>query len=549
MIILGVNGWIERGHDASAALIVNGEPIYAVEEERLIREKHAYDRVPVTATQFCLDYAGISPDEIDKIGVSWNFPFLYKLHRREWAGSQTLSSYLFGSEEYAQKIEYVDHHFAHACGAYFPSGYNDALVLIIDGQGETFSTSLWWGEGSHLTFIKGYNVNRSFGYLYSAATKHAGFRIGDEGKTMGLSAYGSPGYKEFLEKIMYMDKNGELFTEIKSTPDPSCIDEEGEIIEQWHNHFEKQILPSKIPLRQVEGNQCYADLAASVQMMLQEMVVTVVTKYTKKLNTKNVCIAGGVGLNCQLNGEILSLPVVDNVFIQPAANDGGTSLGAALALCSTNGEDIKRNMNVYMGPEFNNKYIEQCIEKRGLPYRKCSAVEKETASLLAENKVIAVFQGRLEFGPRALGNRSVLADPSSLQIKDRVNVLKGRELWRPLAPSILTEQQEEYVSSGYVSPYMTIAFPVTNITVESAPAIVHVDKTARIQTVPKDHNVTFWNTIRHFEQLTDLPIVLNTSFNKRGEPIVCTPDDALNTFIKMKLDHLVMGSYIVDYRE
>lgn len=544
MKILGINGWTVRGHDGGAALIDDGKLKFAIEEERLVGIRHAYDRIPYESIKMICEEENICIDDIDKVAIGWNYPVLWKMFGEEFISKEEMSKCLFNTERFADKIVYVDHHLAHACSAFYPSNFTDAIVLVIDGQGELIATSVFVGKRKENNLKKVYETQTSLGYFYAAVTEHIGFYSGQEGKTMGLASYGKPIYIETLRNFISADKEGKI--KCSFVIDKKSKDEEVETITKW-----SEILSTIIPKRTGKISEVsdeilpYADLAASAQKLLEEILVNMVSYYCNKHGISNVAIAGGVGLNCAANGIISELPCVNKVFTQPAANDGGISLGAALAVAKECNEDINFEMIPYQGNQFTDEQIEQSLKDKKISYRKSECISKEIAKLVSEGKIVANFQGRLEFGPRALGNRSILADPRKSEMLYKLNVLKGREVWRPLAPAVMFEVQENFFNTSQFSPYMTINCEVLKEAQAKIEAVTHVDGTARIQSVSEEYNPLFYAIIKEFYRLTGIPVIINTSFNIKGEPIVDTPEEALKSAIAMKLDYLAIGSFIV----
>lgn len=547
MKILGLNGWTVRGHDGGASLLVDGKLKFAIEEERLVGLRHAYDMIPKKSIEMILNEEQIDMNDIDKIAIGWNYPELWSMFGSRFISKSEVSMELFGTDAYSDKIEYVEHHVAHACSAFYPSGFDKALVLVLDGQGEYIATSVFIGNRSSKKLRKIYETPISLGYFYAAVTEHIGFHSGQEGKTMGLAPFGEPTYLEELKKYLYADDEGKLHCcfSIKK----KSKDEEEETIETWSK------LLSKIIERRCEGITeinsdviPYANLASSCQKLVEEILTKIVVYNCRKCNVKNVAIAGGVGLNCAASGILSELPEVDEIFTQPAANDGGISLGAAIKIAVDNGEMVKFEMLPYQGNSYSDEYIQDFVKNCNYNYIESKYVEKDIAKFVASGCIVANFQGKLEFGPRALGNRSLIADPRKMHMWLRLNKLKGREVWRPLAPAVLFEKQGEFFTSKKFSPYMTINSRILKEKQKYLEAVTHVDGTARVQSVTLEYNPRFYSIIKEFYNLTGIPVVINTSFNIKGEPIVATPENALKSAVAMKLDYLAIGNYIIDLK-
>lgn len=544
MKVLGINGWSERGHDGGASLIVDGKLLFSVEEEKLICKRHAYDTLPLESIKACLNYGNITMDDIDKVVIGWNYEKLYEMLGKKFISKEEMSKALFNDEKYADKIEYLTHHQAHAYSAFIPSNYDKALVLIVDGQGEYMGTSVYLADRNSKNLKLLMETPVSLGYFYTGITKQIGFKGGEEGKTMGLASYGEPTYVEELRKLINLDENGNINCAFHI--DKVGKDEEKASLEKW-----KELLSNIIPKRNgkiievTEDILPYANLAKSSQVILEEIMCGLIKKYVKETGVHDVCIAGGVGLNCPTSSAVENMEEVSSVFVQPAANDGGISLGAAIKGAIDLGDDVKIEMIPYLGPEYSNKEIEKALKEKDYNYDEFDNIEEVIARLLAEGKIVANYQGRLELGPRALGNRSLLASPEKYEMLVRMNELKGREVWRPLAPAVMYDKQETVFDSDIFSPHMTKNFKVLNEMKDRLQAITHVDGTARIQSVTKEYNELFYNIINEFYKLTGIPVVINTSFNVKGEPIVCTPQEAIDSFERMNLDYLSIGNYLV----
>lgn len=544
MKVLGINGWSERGHDGGASLIVDGKLLFSVEEEKLICKRHAYDTLPLESIKACLNYGNITMDDIDRVVIGWDYEKLYEMLGKKFISKEEMSKALFNDEKYADKIEYLTHHQAHAYSAFIPSNYDKALVLIVDGQGEYMGTSVYLADRNSKNLKLLMETPVSLGYFYTGITKQIGFKGGEEGKTMGLASYGEPTYVEELRKLINLDENGNINCAFHI--DKVGKDEEKASLEKW-----KELLSNIIPKRNgkiievTEDILPYANLAKSSQVILEEIMCGLIKKYVKETGVHDVCIAGGVGLNCPTSSAVENMEEVSSVFVQPAANDGGISLGAAIKGAIDLGDDVKIEMIPYLGPEYSNKEIEKALKEKDYNYDEFDNIEEVIARLLAEGKIVANYQGRLELGPRALGNRSLLASPEKYEMLVRMNELKGREVWRPLAPAVMYDKQETVFDSDIFSPHMTKNFKVLNEMKDRLQAITHVDGTARIQSVTKEYNELFYNIINEFYKLTGIPVVINTSFNVKGEPIVCTPQEAIDSFERMNLDYLSIGNYLV----
>lgn len=548
MIVLGLNGWKERGHDGGASLFIDGRLIASIEEEKLIKKRHAYDRLPIKSIEYVLQVGGITLEDVDRINIGWDYEYLYKLLNKKFITKQEMSLALFHTTKFAEKIEYVSHHLAHAYSAFVPSNFKEALVLIIDGQGESIATSLYKAKRKGYFMEPLMESTSSLGYFYSAATKHIGLKVGEEGKAMGLVAYGKPTYYELLKDLIYFSEGKiNCVFEIKKT----SKDEENETIKTWGEKFSKIIKPrEEKPIIEVKNEIYeYANFIASIQKVLEETLKSLITFYYGNTKIKNIAIAGGVGLNCPLNTALESLTFIKEVFVQPAANDGGISLGAAIKGAIDLEEDVNFSMIPYLGSSYSNDEIKDQLNKLSnkyyFCYKKQKNIEKKIAKLIFEENIVANFQGRLELGPRALGNRSLLASPSKKEMIAKINNLKGRERWRPLAPSVLFDHQKEWFNYEKFSPFMIKNCEVIKNKSCYLEAVTHFDGSARIQSVSREYNERFYNIINEFYKLSKIPVVVNTSFNIKGNPIVEDIETALKSIIEMNIDYMAIGDYLV----
>lgn len=575
MIVLGINAY--HG-DASAALLADGELIAAAEEERFSRIKHAAG-FPRQAIRYCLEAAGIQAREITHIAISRRpsahlyRKILYALahqpdHRflrnrlanaaRVRDVGQALAMALdLSPRELRAEVHLVEHHRAHLASSFFVSGFDQAALLSLDGFGDFVSTM--WGVGRDRTLqIDGYVAfPHSLGVLYTAATQYLGFpRYGDEYKVMGLSAYGEPIYLDAFRRIV---RNGRgmgfaldlsYFVHHRQGISMTWDDGAPTLDPIYSDAWAKQFGPPRLLGHPVEER--HAHLAASLQAVLEEVVLNLLRRLHERTGLKDLCLAGGVALNCVVNGKILAETPFERVYIQPAANDAGTSIGAAFYVWhQVLGRPRRFIMDhAYWGPAFSEESIRQVLDRSGVRYRRLNRDElaRTVAERLARGQIIGLFQGRMEFGPRALGNRSILADPRRAEMKEILNRrVKHREPFRPFAPSILQEAIGRYFEQTHPSPFMLMAYKVRPEKRGEIPAPTHVDGTGRVQTVTREANPLFWEVIHQFERLTGVPIVVNTSFND-NEPIVCTPDEAIACFLRTRMDGLAIGDYFVARR-
>lgn len=552
-IILGVNGYSRRTHDASACLVVNGNLVAMAEEERFSRRKNAFGEVPHNAIAFCLDKAGIGVDDIEAVAVGWDLDkVLNNIGSKPPTRDELIDLYLPKNRfQYSKRpnLEMVPHHLAHAASAYYLSGMPESLVLVIDGQGETQSTSVFVGKGENLSLIKEFGVTDSLGYFYEAVSEYVGLSRLDAGKTMGLASYGSPRHRFGLFE---MDTSG--YSINMDQPVQTEMDLQQEVTRLWRDYLENTFGPRNREQliydptaakfkREVGFGEIYKDVAASAQKTLEAVARHLITMYTSEYQMDNLCIAGGVGLNCSMNGVIVREGLVKDLFVPPFTNDAGVSAGAALYLSDE--KPSTRLESASLGPEFSNDAILRLLKSLGINYQLPDDISSEAALLLSQDSVIDWFQGRMESGPRALGNRSILAHPGLRSNHDRLNAIKNREVWRPLAPSFLSEGMPDYMQDCSNSPFMLRAFLAKADKRAAIPAAVHIDGTSRAQTVTDKANPLYYRLIKQFQILTGLPAVMNTSFNLEFEPIVCSPHDAIRTFFSSGADYLAMGDALI----
>jgi carbamoyltransferase len=539
MVILGICGGIRSGHhDPAAVLYRDGKLVAAAEEERFLRIKHSEGRLPENAIRFCLSQAGLSIRDVDCVAYGYaTVPGM----------DQRLKDYFILKFGYSPEIRLIRHFMAHAASAYRVSGFPDANILSADVSGDSVSTLLSFGKGTEIRIIKSVPRPNSLGIFYSLLTQVLGFqRDNDEYKVMGLASYG----KQEVDLSWLLQFGGGEYKlnyedyMVKVGPNQAFPSKQEGI-------YSKRLIERLGPPRLKEEplTQRHKDLAFSAQKTLERVVIDLVKWLHEQTGSRNLCIAGGVGLNCVMNQRLLALPFVDRVYVQPAASDAGTAIGAALEVLAERGVQPETMTHVYTGPSFDNEEIQRALESYRVSYRREEDVCRFAAEKLAEGCIVAWFQGAMEFGPRALGNRSILADPRDPAMKDRINAtIKFREDFRPFAPAVLEERVAEYFTDGVPSPFMTLTFDVRREKQEQIASITHVDGTARIQTVSRETNPRFHRVISEFGKLTGIPMVINTSFNVKGQPIVCTPRDAVSTFFMTGMDHLVLGDYVLSKR-
>ena len=590
-IILGISAFY---HDSAATILIDGKIIAAAQEERFTRKKHDSD-YPFNAIEFVLNYANIKLNEVDQI-VFFEKPFLKFERLLEtyvafapkgfksfckampiWLKDKLFQKKIIFDElkkhdknfKDKNKIYFSEHHLSHAASAFFPSPFEEAIVLTADGVGEWATTTVAIGKKNNLEIKKEILFPHSLGLLYSAFTYYTGFKVNSgEYKLMGLAPYGKPIYaNKIKDNILDIKEDGSFRLNQKYFNYATGLTMTSE---KFHNLFGQKPRDSK----KEQLTQFHMNIAASIQEVTEDIMIKLVKSLREEFNIPNLCMAGGVALNCVANGKILKKKIFDNIWVQPAAGDAGGSLGAALALWHIE-QNNTRIVNLdddmkgsYLGPEYSQQQIEEELKKSGAKYKILTEEEilDRTANDLSQGKAIGWFQGRMEFGPRALGSRSILADPRSSEMQKNLNLkVKYRESFRPFAPSILKDDLEEWFDINVDSPYMLMVANVNknkiikmneeqnklfgidklNIKRSEIPAVTHVDYSARIQTVHKETNPRYYDLITEFKKNTNCPVLVNTSFNVRGEPIVCSPTDAFNCFMGTELDILVVGSYLL----
>ena len=591
-IILGISAFY---HDSAASIIIDGKIIAAAQEERFTRKKHD-SSYPFNAIEFALDYANIKLNDVDQI-IFFEKPFLkferlletyvafapkgfksFCMAMPIWLKDKLFQKKMLFNElkkhdnnfKDEQKIFFSDHHLSHAASAFFPSPFEEAIVLTADGVGEWATTTVAIGKKNNLEIKKEIHFPHSLGLLYSAFTYYTGFKVNSgEYKLMGLAPYGEPIYEDKIVKnLIDIKKDGSFWlnqdyfnyaTGLTMTND------------KFDNLFGQKARDSK----KEKLTQFHMDIAASIQKVTEEIMIKIAKSLKEEFNIPNLCLAGGVALNCVANGKILKEKIFDNIWVQPAAGDAGGSLGAALALWHIDQKNPRKinpkdsMQGSYLGPEYSQAEIEKELKKIGAIYQ--IKTEEDliecTAEDLSKGEAIGWFQGRMEFGPRALGGRSILGDPRSSEMQKNLNLkVKYRESFRPFAPSILKDDLEEWFDINVDSPYMLLVANINkdkiiemneeqkklfgidklNIKRSEIPAVTHVDYSARIQTVHEETNEKYFKLIKKFKEKTDCPVIVNTSFNVRGEPIVNTPLDAFNCFMGTDLEKLVIGNCYLD---
>jgi carbamoyltransferase len=557
MIILGVAGLF---HDAAAALVRDGELIAFVEEERLIRQKHAFGKFPHHAIRFCLRQAGLSMQEVDYLAFYYDVnrsllndwrvePFLSHFRNcpRDmfcyFENLQMIRAYVEAFTEAAKiKLEMVDHHDCHLAAAFFGSPLQKANILSLDARGEVVTAVLAKGEGASIVRLREVPMPHSLGMLYSAVTHFLGFPLLDgEGTVMGLASYGEDRFSEAFGQMIIPTADG-FVTQPESCWSQATVGWLSGVPNGLTRFFGEPRPYRKNP---IDGTDEH--IAASLQHTTEKIAAHLFTLLYKETRWQDFCLAGGVGLNAKMNGELLSHPVVQRLYVPPVANDPGGAIGAAYLLYARlTGKRPQPIPHAYYGPQYNNDAIRAVLEETGVRYEACDDVASRGAELLAEGKILGWFQGRMEMGARALGNRSILAHPSYPSMKDAVNNrVKHREPWRPFGPSVIFEERERYFPGGPEAPFMTKALVTTEAGRRDLTAAVHVDGTARAQTVKETTNPLYYALINAFGRATGVYGVLNTSFNLKGQPIVNTPRQAVEMFHQSAMDALLIGDFLV----
>jgi carbamoyltransferase len=577
MIILGINAYHPN---ASAAIVVDGKLIAAVEEERFNRVKYAAG-LPVEAVRFCLAQAGVTLGQVDhvviprdpwaRVGTKLRFALRMprfamnrtKVMARSAGIKEDLADGLGVSREsFRAQFHRIEHHRAHLASTFHVSPFDTAAVLSADGLGD-FASAMWAsGEGTNVRQLGSVVFPHSLGIYYTALSQYLGFlRFGDEFKVMGLAAYGEPAYMDAFRKIVHTHPtnffrlNLDYFIHQREGADMTWKDagKTPVISPMFSSQLEKLLGPARKPDQPVEKR--HRDIAASLQARLEEVLLAHIAALAKSTGQKNLCLAGGVAFNCVANGKIFDASSFERVYVQPAAGDAGLAVGAAYAVY----HEVLGNPRTFTmehagwGPGFAPQDVARLIAARNVANGDLKIDEfpeelmlQETAKHIAAGKVIGWFQGRAEWGPRALGNRSILADPRRADMKDILNQrIKHRETFRPFAPSVIEEATGEFFERTDPSPFMTFAYPVRPEKRSVIPAPTHVDGTARLQTVSRQHHPLYWRLIREFGNQTGVPVLLNTSFNE-NEPIVCRLEEALDCFLRTKMDVLVMGNHILE---
>lgn len=571
LTILGLSGALS--HDPSAALYIDGKLIAAVEEERLVRDKHAKNRMPYESAKFCLEQAGITPADVDVVAIP--FAPISILEKARWhyakrywyAPERALDAILVGNRRFHRyyrriewclvqlgfdlkkiKIEPVEHHLAHAASAYLCSGFEEKTAILgIDGKGEYATTFFGYGENGKIHKIKEFYDPDSLGGLYGAMTEFLGFEMLDgEFKVMGMAPYGNPDLYDLSRLAKF--ENGELVinTEYANVVGLRRYKEKGKGF-----YFSPKLIEWLGPKREGDiADDPYIHYAASVQALFEKLALEMMDYYLGDIikKTGRIAFAGGSALNVKLNQKIIEREDVKELFVQPAAGDAGTAVGAAALISQRKGVPVEKMEHVYLGPEYTNEeVIAACAKHPGQPqWQKIDNVPEHIAKIMVEGNPVAWFQGRMEFGPRALGGRSIIGCPSIPNVADRINEqIKFRERWRPFCPSMLDTVAEKMLKVDHPSPFMTFTFEVSDEWKERVPEVVHEDGTSRAQVLEREYNPRWYDLMVELEKLTGNGVSLNTSLNRRGEAMVCSPKDALDMFYGSDLQYLIMEDILV----
>jgi carbamoyltransferase len=588
MYILGISAFY---HDSAACLLKDGDIVAASQEERFTRKKHDFS-FPINAVNSCLNIAGITIDQVNYV-VFYDKPFVkferiletflavapvgirsFLMAIPLWLQEKLWLPKIIKRElGYTRRILFADHHESHAASAFYPSPFQEAAILTIDGVGEWTTTTLGYGHGNQLDVIGDTQFPHSLGLLYSAFTYYTGFKVNSgEYKVMGLAPYGEPTYVQtILDELIDLKEDGSFILNMKYFNYLSGL--------TMTNAYFDRLFGG--PPRKPETNltQKEMDLARSVQEVTEMAMLRMAAHAHKVTGSKNLCMAGGVALNCVANGRLLREGPFDSIWIQPAAGDAGGALGCALSIYYRyldnplpDKQGIDQMKGSYLGPIFSDEEIEAYLNDSSIPYTRVESTQiaENVAGLLAHENIVGWFQGKMEFGPRALGARSILGDPRSKTMQSKMNLkIKFRESFRPFAPVVLREKMSDYFEMDCDSPYMLLVanvreerrIPMTddqkklfgieklNIPRSDIPAITHVDYSARVQTTTPDYNPRYYELLKAFEEKTGCAVLVNTSFNVRGEPIVCTPEDAYRCFMRTEMDFLVLGNCILDKRD
>jgi len=558
MYILGISCYY---HDSAACLVADGRIVAAAQEERFSRIKHDQE-FPINAVRYCLREAGITIDDVDYVGFYdkpmikferilytylATFPISFPSFIKAiplWLRKKLWIPHIIKKElEYEGEVLMIEHHLSHAASSFLVSPFEEAAIVTIDGVGEWATSTIGRGEGTDIELLKETKFPHSLGLLYSAATYYLGFKVNSaEYKVMGLAPYGTPKYYDKVLELIQFEDDGSFKMNMKYFAYDYGL-------RMTNRKFNKLF---GRPVREAESKleQFHMDVASSIQKVTEDIVIRMANHAHELTGSKNLCMAGGVALNCVANGKVLRQCPYDEIFIQPAAGDAGGAVGVATYLYHKVLDNPREHTwkHAYLGPSFSTEEIRQYLDGNGIVYTELDddALFDRTADAIVDQKVVGWFQGRMEFGPRALGNRSILADARNPENKDVVNMkIKFRESFRPFAPTVLEDRIGDYFELDQPTPYMLLVAQVREDN-RTIPSVTHVDGSARIQSVARDANPRYYDLIKRFEEKTGCGVIINTSFNVRGEPIVCTPHDGYMCFMRTKMDVLVMDRFYMD---
>jgi carbamoyltransferase len=535
MNILGICGGVRLGNwDSAAALVVDGTISAAAEEERFLRVKHAPGMLPTQAIRYCLQQAALAPQDVDLVV----FPGRTYVNMK-----QRLGEYFRYVHGVTPRIELCDHHEAHAASAFYASGFPDALVVTADYSGDGFAATVWDASKQGLKALERWAFPNSMGAFYALITQHLGFDFGeDEYKVMGLASYG-----QATMDLSWLLSSTQAGYELDSAALRHTVPGEPPFSPQeplFSQLVEQRLGPPRTKGAPVEDR--HQNLAASAQRQLENVMLSLVASFRKRTASRHLCLAGGVAMNCVLNQKLAETGDFDSVYVPPVAGDNGLALGAALLCCAAEDRCPHPLGSAALGPEHSPDEMKKALQEVGAPYTEISNPASCAAEMLANGKIIGWFQGRMEYGARALGHRSILADPRISDMKDRVNaVVKFREGFRPFAPSIAEEAAAQFLLKARQAPFMTFTFDVRKDVASQIPAVTHVDGTARVQTVAQSIEPLYHSLLSEFRRRGGVPLVLNTSFNIKGQPIVENPNQAISTYYGSGLDALFMGPYLL----
>jgi carbamoyltransferase len=545
MFVIGISSGIKAGHhDGGAVLMEGGRLIAASEEERFTLAKHARGQLPRGAIQFCLDYAGIRIEDVGYICSPLKTYPNYATRLEEYFRFQ------FG---HSPKIELYDHHLCHAASTFYPSGFDEATVLCLDFSGDSHSGLVAKGANGRLQVTRQFPRNQSLGFYYGMITQYLGYQMThDEYKVMGLASYGTARFGEEFDSILKVVGDGyELSTELdRRARDAHIFTTDFSTRQEriFTERLEEILGPRRLRNSPIE--QKYIDVAATAQRRLEEVAVNIAKAAVASAGSKNICIAGGVGLNVKMNMEILDAIPGGKLFVPPVPHDAGVCYGAAILKMVELGYPIEPLRHAYYGPEYSADQIRKTLSQIGARYTETDDPVRVASEDLLAGKAVGWFQGRMEYGPRALGNRSILADPRNVAIKDRINAtIKYREQYRPFCPSVIVETQNDFFQNAFVAPFMAVNCRATELGKQKIPGVVHIDGTSRIQSVERSVNPLYHDLISRFARQSGVGVLVNTSLNINEQPLVNSPLEAIHTYFCSGLDSLLLGNFYLSKQQ